>query len=55
LNAERSPQFVTVRDDVDLAVFRRFDVSTRLHPRHPLLFKGMLAIGQGKMTKPEDE
>jgi (E)-4-hydroxy-3-methylbut-2-enyl-diphosphate synthase len=52
LNAERSPQFVTVRDDVDLAVIPAFRLlSTRLHPRHPILLKDML----GHRTRENDE
>ena len=40
LNAERSPQFVTVRDDVDLAVIPAFRLlAARLHARHPILLK----------------
>jgi (E)-4-hydroxy-3-methylbut-2-enyl-diphosphate synthase len=43
LNAERSPQFVTVRDEVDLAVIPAFRLlATRLHPRHPILLKDVL-------------
>jgi len=40
LNAERSPRFVTVRDDVDLAVIPAFRLlAKRLQPRHPILLK----------------
>jgi (E)-4-hydroxy-3-methylbut-2-enyl-diphosphate synthase len=40
LNAEQSPQFVTVRDDVDLAMIPAFRLlAARLHPRHPILLK----------------
>jgi (E)-4-hydroxy-3-methylbut-2-enyl-diphosphate synthase len=40
LNAARSPQFVTVRDDVDLAMIPAFRLlATRLHARHPILLK----------------
>jgi (E)-4-hydroxy-3-methylbut-2-enyl-diphosphate synthase len=40
LNAERTPQLVTVRDDVDLAVIPAFRLlAARLHPRHPILLK----------------
>jgi (E)-4-hydroxy-3-methylbut-2-enyl-diphosphate synthase len=43
LNAERRPQFVTVSDDVDLAVIPAFRLlATRLHPRHPILLKDVL-------------
>jgi (E)-4-hydroxy-3-methylbut-2-enyl-diphosphate synthase len=40
LNAERTPQFVTVKDDVDLAVTPAFRLlAAHLHPRHPILLK----------------
>jgi (E)-4-hydroxy-3-methylbut-2-enyl-diphosphate synthase len=40
LNAERSPQLVTIRDDVDLLVIPAFRLlATRLHPRHSILLK----------------
>jgi (E)-4-hydroxy-3-methylbut-2-enyl-diphosphate synthase len=40
LNAERTPQFVTVKDDVDLAVIPAFRLlAAHLHPRHPILLK----------------
>src|SRR6266496_1212487 len=40
LNATQSPQFVTVRADVDLAMIPAFRLlATRLHPRHPILLK----------------
>jgi (E)-4-hydroxy-3-methylbut-2-enyl-diphosphate synthase len=40
LNAEQSPQFVTVNDDVDLAVIPAFRLlAAGLHPRHPILLK----------------
>src|SRR4029077_13589624 len=40
LNAERSPRFVTVRDNVDLAVIPAFRLlAKRLQPRHPILLK----------------
>jgi (E)-4-hydroxy-3-methylbut-2-enyl-diphosphate synthase len=40
LNAQESPQFVTVRDDVDLAAISAFRLlAARLHPRHPILLK----------------
>jgi (E)-4-hydroxy-3-methylbut-2-enyl-diphosphate synthase len=43
LNAERSPQFVTVRDDVDLAMIPAFRLlAARLHARHPILLKDTL-------------
>jgi (E)-4-hydroxy-3-methylbut-2-enyl-diphosphate synthase len=43
LNAEPSPQLVTVRDDIDLAVIPAFRLlAARLHPRHPILLKDEL-------------
>jgi (E)-4-hydroxy-3-methylbut-2-enyl-diphosphate synthase len=40
LNAERTPQFVTVKDDVDLAVVPAFRLlAAKLHLRHPILLK----------------
>ena len=40
LNAEGTPQFVTVRDDVDLAVIPAFRLlAARVHARHPILLK----------------
>jgi (E)-4-hydroxy-3-methylbut-2-enyl-diphosphate synthase len=40
LNAERTPQFVTVKGDVELAVIPAFRLlAARLHPRHPILLK----------------
>src|SRR6266487_4403091 len=43
LNAERNPRFVTVRDDVDLAVIPAFrSLAAKLQPRHPILLKDTL-------------
>ena len=43
LNAERSPQFVTVRDDVALEMIHAFRLlAARLHARHPILLKDVL-------------
>jgi (E)-4-hydroxy-3-methylbut-2-enyl-diphosphate synthase len=40
LNAERNAQFVTVRDDVELAVIPAFRLlAARLQPPHPILLK----------------
>src|SRR2546427_1468410 len=40
INAERSAQFVTVRDDVDLTVIAAFRLlAAQLHARHPILLK----------------
>jgi (E)-4-hydroxy-3-methylbut-2-enyl-diphosphate synthase len=52
LNAERRPRFVTVRDDVDLAVIPAFRLlAIRLQPRHPILLKDTL----GHRTRENDE
>ncbi len=43
LNAERTPQLVTVRDDVGLAVIPAFRLlAAKLHARHPILLKDEL-------------
>ena len=43
LNKNTAPQFVTVRDDVDLAVIAAFRLlAAQLHPRHPILLKDEL-------------
>jgi (E)-4-hydroxy-3-methylbut-2-enyl-diphosphate synthase len=43
INAERSAQFVTVRDDVDLTVIAAFRLlAARLQARHPILLKDEL-------------
>jgi (E)-4-hydroxy-3-methylbut-2-enyl-diphosphate synthase len=43
LNAERTPQFVTVKDGVELAVIPAFRLlAARLHPRHAILLKDTL-------------
>ncbi len=40
LNENSTPQFVTVKDDVDLAVIPAFRLlAANLHPRHPILLK----------------
>jgi len=59
LNAARSPQFVTVRDDVDLAVIPAFRLlAAKLQARHPILLKDMLGHGtrenhEARMTNDE--
>ena len=58
LNAAQSPLFVTVRDDVDLAMIPAFRLlATRLHPRHPILLKDTLrrsaANDEARMTNDE--
>jgi (E)-4-hydroxy-3-methylbut-2-enyl-diphosphate synthase len=43
INAERSAQFVTVRDDVDLSAIAALRLlAARLHTRHPMLLKDVL-------------
>jgi len=43
LNAQRAPQIVTVRDDVDLSVISAFRLlAAELSPRHPILLKDTL-------------
>jgi (E)-4-hydroxy-3-methylbut-2-enyl-diphosphate synthase len=50
LNAEDSPQFVTVKDDVDLAVIPAFRLlGAHLHPRHPILLKDVLKNDEARM------
>jgi (E)-4-hydroxy-3-methylbut-2-enyl-diphosphate synthase len=43
LNENSTPQFVTVKDDVDLEMIAAFRLlAARLHPRHPILLKDEL-------------
>jgi (E)-4-hydroxy-3-methylbut-2-enyl-diphosphate synthase len=50
LNAEDSPQFVTVKDDADLAVIPAFRLlAAHLHPRHPILLKDVLKNDEARM------
>jgi (E)-4-hydroxy-3-methylbut-2-enyl-diphosphate synthase len=43
INGEQTAQFVTVKNDVDLAVIPAFRLlAARLHPRHPILLKDEL-------------
>jgi (E)-4-hydroxy-3-methylbut-2-enyl-diphosphate synthase len=50
LNQKAEPQFVTVKDDVDLPVIAAFRLlAARLQPRHPILLKD-----EGKRMKDED-
>jgi (E)-4-hydroxy-3-methylbut-2-enyl-diphosphate synthase len=59
LNAERRPRFVTVRDDVDLAVIPAFRLlAIRLQALHPILLKDTLGHrttenGEARMTNDE--
>ncbi|PYL68549.1 MAG: 4-hydroxy-3-methylbut-2-en-1-yl diphosphate synthase [Verrucomicrobia bacterium] len=48
INAERSAQFVTVRDDVDLTVIAAFRLlAAQLHARHPILLKDIFKKWEG--------
>jgi (E)-4-hydroxy-3-methylbut-2-enyl-diphosphate synthase len=50
LNQKAEPQFVTVKDDIDLPVIAAFRLlAARLQPRHPILLKD-----EGKRMKDED-
>jgi (E)-4-hydroxy-3-methylbut-2-enyl-diphosphate synthase len=54
LNAERSPRFVTVRDDVDLRVIPAFRLlAARLDPRHSILIKDVLKNDDIQTTNDE--
>jgi (E)-4-hydroxy-3-methylbut-2-enyl-diphosphate synthase len=61
LNAQRAPQMVTVRDDVDLSVISAFRLlAAELSPRHPILLKdtlrGSAENGEARMrNKTNDE
>jgi (E)-4-hydroxy-3-methylbut-2-enyl-diphosphate synthase len=55
LNAEEAPQFVTVRDDVELAVIPAFRLlAARLHPRHPILLKDVFNYGSQSAQSESD-
>jgi (E)-4-hydroxy-3-methylbut-2-enyl-diphosphate synthase len=44
VNSESAPQFVTVKDDVQLPVIPAFRlIASKLQPRHPILLKDVLA------------
>jgi (E)-4-hydroxy-3-methylbut-2-enyl-diphosphate synthase len=52
LNAEPSPQFVTLKDDGELAVIPAFRLlAARLHPRHPILLKDVLRHSERSEAK----
>jgi (E)-4-hydroxy-3-methylbut-2-enyl-diphosphate synthase len=54
VNAERVPQLVTVKDDVDLAMIRAFRLlAAKLQPRHPILLKDTLKNDEARMTNDE--
>jgi (E)-4-hydroxy-3-methylbut-2-enyl-diphosphate synthase len=55
LNAERNPRFVTVRDDVDLAVIPAFRLlAAKLQPRHPILLKDVLTCSASMSDAGQD-
>jgi (E)-4-hydroxy-3-methylbut-2-enyl-diphosphate synthase len=58
VNAERVPQLVTVKDEVDLALIAAFRLlAAKLQPRHPILLKDTLGRSSGndeaRMTNDE--
>jgi (E)-4-hydroxy-3-methylbut-2-enyl-diphosphate synthase len=55
INAERSAQLVTVRDDVDLSVIAAFRLlAARLQARHPILLKDVLKNDKARMTNDDE-
>jgi (E)-4-hydroxy-3-methylbut-2-enyl-diphosphate synthase len=49
INEQRTPQFVTVRDDIDLSVIAAFRLlAARLQSRHPILLKDELRSKKGE-------
>jgi (E)-4-hydroxy-3-methylbut-2-enyl-diphosphate synthase len=56
VNAERAPQLVTVKDDVDLTVIPAFRLlAAKLQPRHPVLLKDVLNVAQASGLRTEDK
>src|SRR4030095_7997861 len=54
INEQRPPQFVTVRDDIDLSVIAAFRLlAARLQSRHPILLKDVLGRWDGPQ-RPDD-
>ena len=52
INAERSAQFVTVTDEIDLPVIAAFRLlAAKLHARHPILLKDVL-VGAADLNGP---
>ena len=52
INAESTPQLVTVRDDADLPVIAAFRLlAAKLQARHPILLKDTLKNDEARMTK----
>ncbi len=55
LNQKAEPQFVTVKDDVDLPVIAAFRLlAARVQPRHPILLKDELKTGNRKPETGKD-
>jgi len=55
LNQNAEPQFVTVKDDVDLPVIAAFRLlAARVQPRHPILLKDELKTGNRKPETGKD-
>jgi (E)-4-hydroxy-3-methylbut-2-enyl-diphosphate synthase len=49
LNESPEARFVTVKDDVDLAMIAAFRLlAAKLHPRHPILLKDTLEVGSAR-------
>jgi (E)-4-hydroxy-3-methylbut-2-enyl-diphosphate synthase len=49
LNAQRSAQFVTVADEIDLPMIAAFRLlAAKLHPRHPILLKDVCEVGSAR-------
>jgi (E)-4-hydroxy-3-methylbut-2-enyl-diphosphate synthase len=49
VNAERDPQFVTVKDNVDLPIIAAFRLlAARLQAQHPILLKDVLKVGSAR-------
>jgi len=54
VNAERDPQFVTVKDNVDLPIIAAFRLlAVRLQARHAILLKDVLKNDEVRMTNAE--
>ena len=54
VNAERDPQFVTVKDNVDLPIIAAFRLlAARLEARHPILLKDLLKNDEARMPNAE--
>jgi (E)-4-hydroxy-3-methylbut-2-enyl-diphosphate synthase len=54
INAERSAQFVTVRDDVNVSVIAAFRLlAAKLQARHPILLKDVLKNDKARITNDE--